>query len=62
VCDCEGDGFVVVTFVPDVFDGGIIGNCGNGDLTACPYTLTNVLEIIIPSAIRVIAAALANFN
>jgi hypothetical protein len=42
-----------------------IGNCGNGDLIACPYTLTKVLERIIPntiSKVTVIAAALANFN
>jgi hypothetical protein len=54
-----GTGFVV----PDVFDDdGIIGNWGNGDLTACPYTLIRVLEIIIPNIVRIIAAALANFN
>ena len=39
-CDAPTDdgcvGGFVVTFVPDVFEDGVIGNCGNA---VCPYAL-----------------------
>ena len=77
-CDADDDGCVgggggfVVTSIPDLFDDGTSGNCGNA---VCPYallihmTLTQLIERIIPNIISKVinlvglaTAVSANFN
>jgi hypothetical protein len=75
-CDADDDdgcvGGFVVTSIPDLFDDGTSGNCGNA---VCPYallihmTLAQLIERIIPNTISKVinlvglaTAVAANFN